>query len=96
MSDKKEKRKFPVIMYVIITMTAFFLSLSLSALICIKADNLVFSENEKELKRITALLGTKEERKQSLEKELSRYKALYDNAIDASANVYYTETDAEN
>lgn len=77
----EKRRKLYGVILLMAVMVAFLVSFSVSAYFFMNSGNLVFSENEDELKRLTILLSEKESRIADLEYELLRYKAMYEEEL---------------
>ena len=71
--------------------SVFFISFSVAAYIYINSENLVFEPGLEDIKKLSRLLGEKENRITELEEELERYKALYDEALKRSETVFAPE-----
>lgn len=78
--SKNSQRKYGWL-YPFIVLSCFFVSFSVSAYIFMSSSNLVFSENEEELKSLNESLSEKEAEITSLEFQLERYKTLYENEL---------------
>jgi len=79
MKTKENKGKKKIfVLTALCVVTAFFVSFAASAFVFMNSQSLVFSKNEKELKRLTFLLGEKDSEIAGLKYELERYKALYE------------------